>query len=153
MAATAIYITETEFSAATEYDELRREAPSAGAVVTFVGLVRDVTGDNSVNKLTLQHYPGMTEKLLGDILSDAASRWNLDALRVVHRVGELKPTEQIVFVGVAAAHRGEAFSACEYIMDYLKVRATIWKKESRPEGEVWLDERDSDQQALERWKS
>jgi molybdopterin synthase catalytic subunit len=153
MAATAIAITEDEFSLATEYDELCRDAPSAGAVVTFVGLVRDVTAEKCVNKLTLQHYPGMTEKLLGDIINEASSRWKLDAIRVIHRVGELKPTEQIVFVGVAAAHRGEAFSACEFIMDYLKVRATIWKKESRPKGEVWLDDRETDHTALRRWNS
>jgi molybdopterin synthase catalytic subunit len=95
----------------------------------------------------------MTEKLLGEIVTDASNRWQLDAVRVVHRVGELIPTDQIVFVGVAAAHRGEAFSACEYIMDYLKVRATIWKKESRPEGDVWLDERGTDKVALRRWNS
>jgi molybdopterin synthase catalytic subunit len=153
MAATSITITEDDFSVAEEYDELHKSARTAGAVVTFIGLVRDVTGQSSVDRLTLQHYPGMTEKLLGDIVTEASTRWQLDAVRVVHRVGELLPADQIVFVGVAAAHRGDAFSACEYIMDYLKVRATIWKKESRPEGDVWLDERDTDHAALRRWNS
>ncbi len=149
----AITITETDFSVAGEYDKLRDDARTAGAIVTFTGLVRDITDEKAVSKLTLQHYPGMTEKLLDGIIKDASERWAIDAVRVVHRVGELQPTDQIVFVGVAAKHRGDAFEACTFIMDYLKVKATIWKKESRPEGEFWLGERDADQQALERWKS
>jgi molybdopterin synthase catalytic subunit len=153
MDAPAITITETDFSVAGEYDKLRKSARATGAIVTFTGLVRDVTDEQAVSKLTLQHYPEMTEKLLDGIIKDASERWEIDAVRVVHRVGELRPTDQIVFVGVAAKHRGNAFEACAFIMDYLKVKATIWKKESRPEGEVWLAGRDADQQAIDRWKS
>jgi molybdopterin synthase catalytic subunit len=146
-----IRVTQDDFAISSEYEALRACAPQAGAIVVFTGLVRDISGETAVNGLTLQHYPGMTEKLLAEIVEQAHDRWEIEDVRVIHRVGTLHPAEQIVFVGVAAAHRGDAFEACSYIMDYLKVRATIWKKESRPEGEVWLDDRESDQVALRRW--
>lgn len=149
---TAIRVTEDDFSVAKEYDLLCHAADGSGAVVMFTGMVRDITGESRVDKLSLQHYPGMTENLLSDIVEDARARWTINGVRVVHRVGQLDPGDQIVFVGVAAAHRGDAFKACEFIMDYLKVKATIWKKELRPDGEVWLDERDSDQVAVRRWQ-
>ena len=120
-----------------------------GAIATFVGLVR---GDSDgVEQMTLEHYPGMTEKALTGIVEDARSRWTLLGVQVVHRVGALAPGAQIVYVGIAAAHRGDAFAACEFIMDFLKTRAPFWKKEQTPDGERWVDARDSDDEAAARW--
>src|ERR671923_716359 len=115
-----------------------------GAVASFVGLVRDV-------RMTLEHYPGMTEREIRKIVDEAATRWQVMDCTVIHRYGELQPNEQIVLVAVASAHRGEAFAACEYIMDYLKTRAPFWKKEQTPEGERWVEARASDDAAAERW--
>ena len=120
-----------------------------GAIATFVGLVR---GDSDgVEQMTLEHYPGMTEKALSGIVEDARSRWTLLGVQVVHRVGALAPGAQIVYVGIAAAHRGDAFAACEFIMDFLKTRAPFWKNEQTPDGERWVDARDSDDEAAARW--
>lgn len=120
-----------------------------GAVATFVGLVR---GDgDGVRQMTLEHYPGMTEKALADIVADARHRWSLLGVQVIHRVGPLVPGAQIVYVGIAAAHRGEAFAACEFIMDFLKTRAPFWKKERTRQGERWVDARESDDEAAARW--
>jgi molybdopterin synthase catalytic subunit len=119
--------------------------PKVGAVASFVGLVRDVP-------MTLEHYAGMTEREIAKIVKEAQARWKVMDAIVIHRYGELKPTDQIVLVAVASAHRGDAFAACEFIMDYLKTRAPFWKKEHRPEGERWVDARSSDDEAAERWQ-
>ena len=135
-----------------EVDALRAENPAIGAVVNFIGLMRDFNEGDQVNKMTLEHYPGMTEKALGKIVDEACERWDLMGVRVVHRVGELNPLDPIVLVAVASAHRGEAFKACEFIIDYLKTRAPFWKKESTAEGERWVDARHSDDEAEARWQ-
>jgi molybdopterin synthase catalytic subunit len=121
-------------------------------VATFVGLVRDLNEGTAVSRMTLEHYPGMTERALEDICAQAASRWDLLDTRVIHRVGPLEPGDAIVFVAVSSAHRGEAFAACEYIMDYLKTRAPFWKKEVTPGGERWVEARASDDEAAARWR-
>lgn len=141
------------FDLAAEVARLYRDNPKVGAVATFLGLVRDVNEGDGVRTLTLEHYPGMTEKALADIAQQAFARWDLLDATVIHRVGELRPTEPIVLVAVASAHRGEAFAACEFIMDFLKTRAPFWKKECTPEGERWVDARDSDDAAAARWSS
>lgn len=121
-----------------------------GAVTTFVGLVRGAS--DGVQEMTLEHYPGMTEAALAEIADEACRRWALMAVTVVHRVGALAPGAQIVFVGVAGAHRGEAFAACEFIMDYLKTRAPFWKKEQTAQGGRWVDAREADDAAAARWQ-
>ena len=132
-------------------NELRAGNPAIGALVTFVGLMRDMNDGDSVATMTLEHYPGMTEKALESIVREARQRWDLLGVRVVHRVGELKPLDPIVAVAVASAHRREAFRACEFLIDYLKTRAPFWKKERTPEGERWVDARHSDTEAERRW--
>jgi molybdopterin synthase catalytic subunit len=140
-----------DFDVTRELAALRSRDPRVGAVAVFIGTVRDVSDHAPVRKLTLEHYPGMTEKALAQIVADAKARWEvLDAL-VIHRVGDLAPADQIVLVGVTSAHRGEAFAACEFIMDYLKTRAPFWKKEATPEGVRWVDARASDDEAAARW--
>lgn len=124
----------------------------SGAVVTFTGHVRGGAGPDAVTCLELEHYPGMTERSLLAILEDAAARWVLLAAAVVHRVGRLAPGEPIVWVGVSAAHRGEAFAACEFIMDFLKTRAPFWKKEHRADGATWVESRSSDDDRAARWQ-
>ena len=126
--------------------------PGAGAVVTFTGLVRNQNEGQSITSLTLEHYPGMTEKSLEKIVIEAKQRWTLEAVRVIHRVGTMAVGERIVFVGVAAAHRGEAFAACEFIMDYLKTKAPFWKKEQGECEGRWVDARETDDQAVSRWQ-
>ncbi len=127
--------------------------PCIGAVVSFIGLVRDINDGVGVSALTLEHYPAMTEKALAQIVADAESRWRLLNCTVIHRVGELKPTDQVVLVMVASAHRGDAFQACEFIMDYLKTSAPFWKKERTSDGERWVDARASDDDAAKKWQS
>lgn len=122
-----------------------------GAVVTFTGKVRNHNLGNDVAALTLEHYPGMTEKALQEIVDAARERWSLQRVTVIHRVGELFPGDEIVLVGVTSAHRGSAFSAAEFIMDYLKTRAPFWKREATEQGDRWVDARDSDHQAAQRW--
>ncbi|MFP3522821.1 molybdopterin synthase catalytic subunit MoaE [Pantoea sp. SIMBA_072] len=122
-----------------------------GAVVTFTGKVRNHNLGNDVAALTLEHYPGMTEKALQEIVDEARERWPLQRVTVIHRVGELFPGDEIVLVGVTSAHRGSAFSAAEFIMDYLKTRAPFWKREATEQGDRWVDARDSDHQAAQRW--
>ncbi|KGD79254.1 MULTISPECIES: molybdopterin synthase catalytic subunit MoaE [Pantoea] len=122
-----------------------------GAVVTFTGKVRNHNLGDNVAALTLEHYPGMTEKALQEIVDAARERWPLQRVTVIHRVGELFPGDEIVLVGVTSAHRGSAFSAAEFIMDYLKTRAPFWKREATEQGERWVDARDSDHQAAQRW--
>ncbi|HET9699843.1 MAG TPA: molybdopterin synthase catalytic subunit MoaE [Burkholderiales bacterium] len=142
-----------DFDAGEEIARLRREDPRVGAVASFIGLVRDMNDGDTVSEMTLEHYPGMTERALEDIVCQARSRWDILDAVVVHRVGPLRPTEQIVLVAVSSAHRGEAFAACEFIMDYLKTRAPFWKKEQTPGGARWVDARESDDRAAERWET
>ncbi len=122
-----------------------------GAIVSFVGLVRDMNDGDAINMLTLEHYPGMTEKALQDIELEAKSRWDIIDSLIIHRVGTLQPLDQIVLVAVTSAHRGEAFSACEFIMDFLKTSAPFWKKESTNHGERWVEAKLSDDVAKARW--
>ncbi|MDP2532359.1 molybdopterin synthase catalytic subunit MoaE [Photobacterium damselae subsp. piscicida] len=139
-----------DFSVADEYEKLA-QGTEAGAVVTFIGKVRDFNQGDSVTGLSLEHYPGMTEKALSEIVEQARARWPLLQVRVIHRVGDLDLGNQIVFVGVSSAHRGASFEACEFIMDYLKTRAPFWKKEQTPEENRWVDARESDTSAADRW--
>jgi molybdopterin synthase catalytic subunit len=141
-----------DFDIAREIAALRAANPKVGAVASFIGTVRDVNDGAAVATLTLEHYPGMTEKALEDIVAQARSRWRIIDVTVVHRVGELKPLDQIVLVVVVGEHRGEAFAACEFLMDYLKTRAPFWKKEETPAGSRWVDARGSDDAAAERWE-
>ncbi len=140
-----------DFSVAEEYAKLA-EGTDAGAVVTFIGKVRDFNQGEAVTGLSLEHYPGMTEKSLEEIVVQACERWPLLQTRVIHRVGDLDLGDQIVFVGVSSAHRGAAFQACEFIMDYLKTRAPFWKKEQTPDESRWVDARETDSSAADRWK-
>lgn len=133
-----------DFSLADEYQALRNTDVSPGAVVTFIGLVRDLNLGDQVSTLELEHYPGMTENCLEDICQQAKERWDIHETRVIHRVGKLDANDQIVFVGVSSAHRVDAFAAAQFIMDILKTEAPFWKKESTPENKRWLDARESD---------
>lgn len=147
-----IRVQTADFDLSTELANIRRDNPRIGAVASFVGVVRDLNDGSSVSGMTLEHYPGMTEKALAEIAAEAASRWEVLGCTIIHRVGALKPLDQIVMVIVASGHRGDAFAACEFIMDYLKTRAPFWKKENTPEGERWVEARDSDDLAAERWQ-
>lgn len=138
-----IAVQREDFDAGAEIRALSRD-PEVGAVASFVGVVREVP-------MTLEHYAGMTEREIGKIVAEARSRWQVMDCTVIHRHGELKPTDQIVLVAVASAHRGDAFAACEFVMDYLKTRAPFWKKEQTAEGARWVEARASDDQAAERW--
>jgi molybdopterin synthase catalytic subunit len=140
-----------DFDLSAEIAALRAGRPQVGAVVAFVGTVRDVNAGAGVSTMTLEHYPGMTEKALEAIVARALERWRLDDVLVVHRVGPLRPTDQIVLVAVTSAHRGEAFQACEFVMDWLKTQAPFWKKETTPDGERWVDAREADDAAAARW--
>jgi molybdopterin synthase catalytic subunit len=141
-----------DFDLGEEVSAMRRNNPVIGAVASFVGVVRDVNEGDAVTEMTLEHYPGMTERSIEQIVQQARARWNVIEARVVHRVGVLKPTDQIVMVAVASGHRGDAFAACEFIMDYLKTRAPFWKKERTREGSRWVEARASDDIAAERWR-
>lgn len=140
-----------DFDIAREIAALRAGNPGVGAVASFIGTVRDVNDGCAVATLTLEHYPGMTEKALEGIVAEAQARWRIIDVTVIHRVGELKPLDQIVLVVVVGEHRGDAFAACEFLMDYLKTRAPFWKKEQTPAGSRWVDARGSDDAAAERW--
>ena len=142
-----------DFDADAEIARLRGGNPKVGAVAAFIGVARDVNDGTGVATLTLEHYPGMTERALEGIVVEARSRWRLIDVLVIHRFGELKPTDQIVLVAVTSANRGEAFAACEFIMDYLKTRAPFWKKEATTGGERWVEARGSDDEAAARWQS
>ncbi len=141
-----------DFDTGAEIARLRLARPDTGAVVSFIGQVRDLNDGSRVSAMTLEHYPGMTERALEAIVAQAKSRWNIFDALVIHRVGVLQARDQIVLVVVTGAHRGEAFSACEFIMDYLKTEAPFWKKEQTAEGERWVDARTSDEEAKLRWK-
>ena len=141
-----------DFDTGHEISQLRTARKDIGAVVSFVGQVRDMNVGEQVAELTLEHYPGMTEKALEMIVVQAKSRWELLDILVIHRIGTLKPLDQIVLVAVSSAHRGEAFRACEFVMDYLKTEAPFWKKEILKSGESrWVEAKDSDDMARERW--
>jgi molybdopterin synthase catalytic subunit len=146
-----IRIQEADFDLTTEVTTLRKDDPRVGAVVTFVGTVRDLNDGSQVKGMTLEHYPGMTEKSLEEIITQARGRWDIYKTLVIHRVGPLLPGDQIVLVAVTSAHRGEAFTACEFIMDYLKTAAPFWKKEETPEGARWVDARVTDDTAMAKW--
>jgi len=148
----SIRIQENDFDISAELAALRKGDPRVGAVVSFLGTVRDMNDGSQVKGMTLEHYPGMTEKALQEILDQAKSRWDIYQTLVIHRVGPLLPEDQIVLVAVTSAHRGEAFAACEFIMDYLKTAAPFWKKEDTPEGSRWVDARITDDVAMARWK-
>lgn len=147
----SIAVQTADFDLRAEMSQLRGDDRRIGATVSFVGLVRDLNLADDVVALELEHYPGMTEKALQQIATDAAERWPLQAIRVVHRVGKLHPGEQIVLVLVASSHRHAAFEANAYIMDYLKTQAPFWKKEWTPQGPRWVDARESDLNAAARW--
>lgn len=141
-----------DFDAGLEINLLRNARKDAGAVVSFIGQVRDLNEGDAVSKLTLEHYPGMTEKALEAIVKLAQSRWDIFDTVIIHRIGSLQPADQIVLVAVSSAHRGEAFKACEFIMDYLKTEAPFWKKEQTSTGERWVEAKITDEDARERWK-
>lgn len=140
------------FDLAEEQRALSRGNPGIGAVVSFLGLMRDINEDDTVQSMFLEHYPGMTEKALEAIVAEAEERWELEAVKVIHRVGELKPEDPIVLVAVGSRHRGTAFQACEFIIDYLKTRAPFWKKEVTDQGGRWVDARHTDDEAEARWR-
>ena len=139
------------FDLSAEVAALRAQDAGVGAVCAFVGTVRDRNDGQDVSRLELEHYPGMTEKALEEIVAQAKARWELFDALVIHRVGPLKPLEQIVLVAVTSAHRGEAFDACEFIIDYLKTLAPFWKKEQTPSGARWVDARVTDDEAMQKW--
>ena len=147
-----VRVQEADFDLNAELTALRAGDARIGALASFVGLVRDINDGAGVSEMTLEHYPGMTEKALEAIVEEAKARWDIYGVVVIHRVGKLQPCDQIVMVAVTSAHRGEAFAACEFIMDYLKTRAPFWKREVTPEGARWVDARDSDDSAATRWQ-
>ncbi len=141
-----------DFDVGAEIAALRSNNPRIGAVASFIGIVRDLNEGAAVGSITLEHYPGMTEKSLASIAEQAKARWTLDDVLIVHRVGTLAPADQIVLVVITSSHRGDAFSACQFVMDYLKTEAPFWKKEATGSGVRWVDARDSDDVARDRWK-
>lgn len=148
----SVRVQEEDFDVGAEIARLRAGNPKIGAVASFIGVVRDLNEGANVATMALEHYPGMTEKALAAIVEQAKARWDLYDVLVIHRVGTLKPADQIVLVVVTGAHRGEAFRACEFVMDYLKTEAPFWKKETTPAGARWVDARDTDEAARERWE-
>ncbi|MFO1389880.1 molybdopterin synthase catalytic subunit MoaE [Cellvibrio sp.] len=147
-----IQVQEADFDVGEEYKELVAGDTAAGAVVTFVGRVRDLNLARNVLGLRLEHYPGMTEKSLRAIADEACSRWNILRWKIIHRVGDLKLGDNIVFVGVTSAHREDAFNAANFLMDYLKTRAPFWKKELTEQGSVWIDAQEKDVLSAKRWE-
>jgi molybdopterin synthase catalytic subunit len=147
-----VRVQKEDFDVGAEIAALRRADARVGAVASFVGVVRDMNEGGAVEEMALEHYPGMTERSIEEIIVQARGRWKIYDALVVHRVGTLKPTDQIVLVVVTSAHRADAFAACEFIMDYLKTRAPFWKKEKTPSGARWVDARVSDDIAAERWR-
>jgi len=139
------------FDLGAEVDAMRTGRTDIGAIASFVGLARDINEGSGVTAMTLEYYPGMTEKALAALVDEACSRWALLDVTVIHRVGRLLPGDPIVLVAVASQHRGEAFAACEFIMDFLKTQAPFWKKEETPEGARWVEARASDDAAAARW--
>lgn len=142
-----------DFDAGLEIRQLQSLRRDVGAIVSFIGLVRDFNDNQNITQLTLEHYPGMTEKALKKIIVQAEQRWLIEDALIIHRVGTLKPGDQIVLVAACGAHRGDTFAACEFMMDYLKTQAPFWKKEVTPDGEHWVEARDSDDAAKQRWST
>lgn len=147
-----VRVQEADFDVGAELTAMRVRDARIGAQASFLGLVRDLNDGASVAGMTLEHYPGMTEKALNEIVADAKGRWDIFDALVIHRVGPLAPCDQVVLVAVTSAHRGEAFAACEFIMDFLKTRAPFWKKEDTADGGRWVDARETDDSAAERWQ-
>jgi molybdopterin synthase catalytic subunit len=148
----AVRVQTEDFDVGAEVKAMRLSNPNIGAVVSFVGQVRDLNDGDNVASMNLEHYPGMTEKSLESIVEQAKNRWAIEDALIVHRVGELKPLDQIVLVLVASAHRKDAFTACEFMMDYLKTEAPFWKKEQTSSGARWVEAKDFDDQAKSRWQ-
>lgn len=140
-----------DFDVGVEIARLRAGNPAIGAVASFIGVCRDLNDGDRVADMVLEHYPGMTERALESIAAEARSRWDLIDILIIHRVGRMLPTDQIVFVAVTSGHRGEAFAACEFLMDYLKTRAPFWKKEQTANGPRWVEARADDDVAADRW--
>ncbi len=148
----SVQIQQEDFDLRHEVALLRQADPGVGAVVSFIGTVRDRDeGVAGISLLELEHYPGMTESAIETMMEDARRRFDIRAARIIHRIGQLKPQEQIVLVAVASAHRGQAFLACEFLMDYLKTQAPFWKKQTSAQGSEWVDARVSDDNAAQRW--
>lgn len=148
---TPVAVQSEDFDVNAELLALRNASRQVGAIASFVGLVRDINEGDQVATMELEHYPGMTEKSIQKIVDEAYQRWQVLGAKVIHRVGKLEPSDQIVFVAVSSMHRGDAFAACEFIMDYLKTQAPFWKREATPEGERWVEQRETDHQAAQRW--
>ena len=148
----AVRVQAADFDLGEEIARFRASNPKIGAVASFIGLVRDINEGDRVSEMELEHYPGMTEKSLEEIITEAHNRWEIFDALIIHRVGPLKPCDQIVLVATASSHRQEAFASCEFIMDYLKTQAPFWKKEQTPSGARWVDARESDDKAKDRWK-
>ncbi|MFA3792310.1 molybdopterin synthase catalytic subunit MoaE [Aliiglaciecola sp. SL4] len=146
-----ILVQQSDFEHGEEYQRLKNFDTQYGAIVTFTGLVRDTNLGESVSGLFLEHYPGMTEKVLDDLAKQASQKWSLGAITIIHRVGMLDINQQIVFVGVSSQHRSEAFEACQFLMDFLKNQAPFWKKEVREGCEHWIEKRQSDELAAQKW--
>ncbi len=148
----AVRVQQEDFDVDTELKLLRLARTDIGAVVSFIGQVRDMNDGDNVAAMTLEHYPGMTEKSLDNIATIAKQRWDIFDVLIVHRIGQLKPTDQIVLVAVTSAHRKHAFSACEFVMDFLKTEAPFWKKERTTSGERWVEAKTEDEHAREKWR-
>lgn len=152
MSIVTIRVQESDFDLAQEYRALRAAAPHCGAIVSFVGLVRDFNAQGRVDCIILEHYPAMTEKVLQDLVRRAQEKWALGGVTIIHRIGQLHCSEQIVLVLVASEHRAQAFEAAQFLMDFLKTEAPFWKREQGVAGTHWVDAKDSDQRARERWE-
>ena len=148
-----VRVQQADFDLGAELTALRAGDARVGALASFVGLVRDFSHGTGVAEMTLEHYPGMTEKALADIVAEAKARWDIYATLVIHRVGPLKPCAQIVLLAVTSAHRGQAFAACEFILDYLKTRPPFWQREATHDGARWVDARETDDSAATRWQT
>ena len=148
-----VRVGEADFDVAAEYARMRASGAGTGAIATFTGLVRDSGDLSGVTGLYLEHYPGMTDQVIHDLIRQARERWDLRTVRVIHRVGRLKLTDQIVFVGVASAHREDAFAACQFLMDILKTSVPFWKKELTEDGEHWVEQKETDVRLGDRWGS
>jgi molybdopterin synthase catalytic subunit len=148
-----IQVQQTDFDVSSELKRLSAHDRTIGALVSFVGLVRDINEGQSIQAMTLEHYPGMTEKALYEIAQEAQQRWPLQGITIIHRIGDLMPSDQIVLVITASRHRHAAFESADFLMDFLKSKAPFWKKENTPEGSRWVDARESDEIALARWNN
>ncbi len=148
-----IQVQEADFDVSCELKRLSVHDRTIGAIVSFVGMVRDINEGQSIQAMTLEHYPGMTEKALHEIAQAAQQRWPLQGITIIHRIGDLLPSDQIVLVITASRHRHAAFESADFLMDFLKSKAPFWKKENTPEGSRWVDARESDEIALARWNN